>query len=276
MKSLNLLLVFFIFTFSYSQNVLFNFSKKEFIKSEIEFKSGTKIKGFVKDFNAPNTVEFRNFDFNFKSIESKLKLDRETIIFKESKDSKSRKIGTDSIKSVVLFEDDDTIKYEKIKLKTINSSLKLIDLEREIMVPLIREDKINLYGLVVFNCDGLCELMYMLTYIKKPNDEFAISPVDVNRLNFFNLFTVEDRFFKAFEITGGDCKAFTSFLKDYKELGKNKEAKKEARDDFKQYRKENKMGSYTRKELKSATEAYGKLFLKNYHILIDNYAKRCD
>ncbi|MBC8643768.1 hypothetical protein H9W95_06220 [Flavobacterium lindanitolerans] len=48
----------------------------------------------------------------------------------------------------------------------------------------------------VYECGHGCSLMWILAYIKKPNDEFAYIPVDYNRLNLFNLGKIDDKFLK--------------------------------------------------------------------------------
>ncbi len=271
--------MFLIFKNTNAQDVVFSFSKKEFLNTVIELDNGKKLTGFVKDFTLPNTVEFRGIEYGFSSIESKLNLDRTKFKFKKSLESKMEFIGTDSIKSIVLT-DKDTLKYEKIKLKTLNSKLEIIDLEREVMAPLIKKGKINLYAYRVYKVLGKKNLMYIVAYVRKPNDKYALIPLDINRLNIFNIGNIEEKFIRAYEEVGKDCPKFLEYLNYQKKMFDDKNFRKDYKEEMKLKEKEMKE---IRKSAKS-TEEENKLeddfktytYLRLHYRFIDEYEKLCN
>jgi len=277
-----LLLIFIIFT-SYlkAQDVIFTISDKEFISCEIELSDGNIINGYIKDFTLPNTVEFRTIGFEFKSIESKLKLDRKTFKFKKDISGNTENLKLESIQSIVL-KDLDTVKYEKLKLKTINSDIVAVDLNREVMIPLIKEGAINLYGLRAYNClnGNNCEMMYVIAYIKNQNQEFAYIPMDFNRINLFNLGKVDDKFLKSFEEAGSDCPAFITYLNEKRKSFENKSFKKSYKENYRKFKKEKKAKLKLIKGRKNKQREEDNLdtefFLTLYTDFIDEYTLRCN
>lgn len=278
-KLLTLLLLIAFCHQGNSQELVFNLSKKDFIASEIVMNDGTVITGFIKDFTLPNTIEFRGIGFDFKSIESKLSLDRSEFNYKSEEKGPVEKLKLTDIQSIVL-KAEDTIKYEKIKLKTINSKLEVVDLEREIMAPLIEEGKINLYGFTVYECSGNCIMTFVIAYIKKPEDEFAYIPIDFNRINLFNFGNIDDKLFKAFEETGKDCPDFVAYLKETQASFENKENVKDARKKHKELKKERtakvKEVKGARAKNKLRDELITQQFLEMYLDIIDVYEAKCE
>lgn len=264
---------------NFSQTVLIYTAKKDFIPAEIKLANGEIISGYIKEFNVPNAIEFPDFTFNF-NIESELRLDRTKFNFRRTLEGSSEKIDLNSIKSITL-KSEDTITYEKLKLKTINSKLEVVDLEREIMAPIIKSGKINVYGIKVYECSSSygCSLMWVLTYIKKPNDEFAYIPVDYNRLNIFNLGKIDDKFFRAFEEVGKDCPEFLNYIKEKKAKFSDKAYKKELSTARKQFDKDKKeklkqiKNNLERRKVEDEMEI--QYYLKFYLDEIKEYSSRC-
>lgn len=276
MKKLLLLAMIFIWQNNFAQVLIYT-AKKEFIPAEIRLANDEIISGYIKEFNVPNAIEFTDFSFNF-NLESELRLDRTKFNFKKTPDGASEKIELNNIKSITL-KAEDTITYEKLKLKTINSKLEVVDLKREIMAPLIKKGKINVYGLRVYECGHGCSLMWILAYIKKPNDEFAYIPVDYNRLNLFNLGKIDDKFFKAFEEVGKDCPEFLSYLETRKAQFNDKAYKKEllaARKQFDKDKKEKLKLTDKRERRKMEDQMDTDYYLKFYLDEIDAYSSRCE
>lgn len=277
MKKLISILAFIIVCQTNYAQVVISLSKKEFISSEIVLNNGDIVLGFIKDFTLPKTIEVRGLTYDFNSIESKLYLDRTKFKFKKEINGTVENLDLADIKSIKLMADD-TIKYEKLKLKTINSNSDVVDLEREVMIPLIKEGKINLYGLKVFECSNAydCFLMYILVYIKKPNDEFAYIPIDFNRINIFNFGKADDKFFKVFEEVGNDCPEFLVSLKKMKTTAIDKNEIKNEYARFEKEKKEKlkqvKNKEEKRKLAEQLDDAY---FLKGYLLLIDEYTSKC-
>ncbi|MCF1193902.1 hypothetical protein [Mangrovimonas futianensis] len=277
MNKFLLQIVFLLFVTSTYSQLVFNFSKKEYIPCEIELSDGNTLRGFVKDFDEPNAVEFSGYQF---SIESRTNLDRKFYTFVKELKGEKQDIMLEDIQSILL-KDEDTIKYEKIKVKTINSNMEVVDLNREVMIPLLREGDINLYGIKVYNCgSGMgCEMAYVLAYIKNENQEHAYIPIDFNRINLFNLGKIGDKFLKSFEMAGSDCPAFLEYLEEQKVLFDDKSFQKAHKEDYKNFRKEVKQKLKTIKggknKRKEEDKLYAAFFVKMYTDMIDEYSSRC-
>lgn len=279
MKKLLLLAMIFIWQNNFAQIYIYT-AKKEFIPAEIKLSNGEIISGYIKEFNVPNAIEFPEFTFNL-NLEAELRMDRTKFNFKKTLEGSSEKIDLNSIKSITL-KGEDTITYEKLKLKTINSKLEVVDLQREIMAPLIKEGKINIYGLKAYECTPRygCSLMWVLTYIKKPNDEYAYIPVDYNRLNIFNLGKIDDKFFRAFEEAGKDCPEFLSYTAEKKAKFSDKAYRKELAAIRKQFDKDKKEKlkqiKSNRERIKAEDDMETQFYLKFYLDEIKEYSSRCE
>ena len=277
-KTILILSILFICQSIHSQNIIFFLSKKNFISSEIVLHNGQTLTGFIKDFTLPHTIEVRGFAYDFSPIESKLNLDRTTFKFKKEMSGSVENLNLADIQSIKLMAED-TIKFEKLKLKTINSSLEVVNLEREAMIPIITENKINLYGLKVNECSYGCRPLFVIAYIKKPNDEFAFIPLDFNRINIFNLGTANDKFFKAFEEVGKDCPEFMEYMQKSRVLFDNKSSTNDMKNEYYRFEKEKKKKLSQIKNRRERGKMSEKLdvenFLKIYYQLITEYSIRC-
>lgn len=281
MKKILCLLVLIISSYIQAQDVIFTTSQKDYIPCEIILNNGSILNGYIKDFTLPKTVEFRTPAYSFKAIESKLNLDKTTFKFKNNLSEKDQKLSLENIHSIAL-KDSDATTYEKLKLKTINSNMEVVDLEREIMIPLIREDKISLYGLKVFNCfnGNNCEMMYVIAYIKNQNQDFAYIPIDVNRINLLNFSNADDKFLKSFEEAGSDCPEFLAYMEEKRVSFADKDFRKAYKENYKTFQKEKKAKLKLIKGLKNKEKAEDEMdsdfFLKMYTEVIEEYSSRCD
>ncbi len=281
MKKIIKIFIILITFQSYSQSVLFDFSKKEYIPAALVLENGNTLSGFITDFMLPKTVEFRGVGFEFKSIESKLRMDNPNIKFKSTTDGEVQKMELKDIKSITLLREEAVI-YEKIKLKTINSNNEVVDLEREVIVPLIKAGALDLYGLKAYNCSNgsNCEMIYVIAYIKNPNQDYAYIPIDVNRINLFNTGSLTDKLFKSFAEAGSDCPEFLAYLDAAKNEIIDKDTRQKGREAYKQFRKEKKEKLKAYKAGRERRNAEDDLdvayFLSLYYNLIDEYASRCD
>lgn len=277
MNKICLQIVFLLFMAKGYSQLVFNFSKKEYIPCDIELTNGNTLTGYIKDFDEPNAVEFSGFEF---SVESRTDLDRKSYVFRQDLKGEKQDIMLADIQSIVL-KDEDTITYEKVKLKTVNSNLEEVDLNREIMIPLIREGDINLYGIKVYNCasGAGCEMAYVLAYIRNENHEHAYIPIDFNRINLFNLGKIEDKFIRSFELAGSDCPAFLEYLEEQKKLFEDKSFQKTHKENYKNFRKDVKQKLKAIKgrknKQKEEDKLYAAYFLKMYTDVIDQYSIRC-
>src|SRR5690606_15506713 len=200
------ILALFLPQFTMQSQIIINFNSKKYIPCEITFDDNTVVSGFVKDFRLPRTIEIAGYDLG--TIESQLNLDRSKFKFKTTNDGSAKDITLSNIKFITLIEEDGDTKYEKLRLKTINSKSEVVDLKREIMVPLLREGNINLYGLQVYECSVNCTMFWVLAYVKHRDSEYAFIPIDYNNLNLFNTGKLQEKIFRSFEEVGKDCEDF--------------------------------------------------------------------
>lgn len=143
----------------------------------------------------------------------------------------------EDIKNIILYDEGDTINYEKIKIKSNKSVINSKDYKIEIMIPIVKKGKLNLYAVKMMTCNPDCENAGILTYIKNEKVEFAYVPVDVSKI-FYNFFSIEKRFFETFEIVGRDYPQFINYLEEFKKLKNDKEYRKNLKEDFKLMNKE--------------------------------------
>ncbi|MCX7549308.1 hypothetical protein [Xanthomarina sp. F2636L] len=280
-KKLSLLIIILFTTLVKAQDIVFTNYTKDYIPSEIVMNNGTILNGYIKDFTLPKSFEFRTPAYDFSSIESKLNLDKQTFKFKRNLDEDFEKLGLENIHSIVIM-DSDTVTYEKLKLKTINTKNEVVDLDKKVMMPLIREAEINLYGLRAYNClnDNNCEMMYVIVYIKNINQEFAYIPIDFNRINIFNLGKIDDKFIKSFKEAGSDCPAFLTYLDEQEKSFGNKDKRKANKEKYKNFKKKKKEKLKLIKGSKNKQKEEDKLdtefFLEMYIEIIDEYSLRCN
>lgn len=248
--------------------------KAEYKSAEVTLSNGNVLNGYIKDFTVPKTVEFRGVGYDFKSIESRLYMNRKDYSFRKEKDGETENLKIADIKSIKIFESDTTL-YERLKLRTFNNKLEPVDVDKEVMVPLIRKDKISLYGVSVYDCTYGCSMIWVLAYIKNEKDDYAYIPIDANTMTLFNTGKLGDKFARAFEEVGKDCPDFVAYIKK-EQANQDKKAMKEDYKAFHKSKKEKlkKVKGKERARLESQMDiAY---FLKNYNELIDEYLERCD
>ncbi|MFA7446110.1 MAG: hypothetical protein WCY89_09200 [Flavobacteriaceae bacterium] len=257
--------------------IIINFNSKKYIPCEITFDDNTVVSGFIKDFRLPKTIEITGYELS--TIESELNLDRSKFKFKSTQDSKAEDLTLSDIKYITLIEEDGQVKYEKLHLKTINSKSEVVDLKREVMVPLLREGSINLYGLQVYECSGGCIMLWILAYIKHPDSEYAYIPIDYNGLNLFNVGKLQEKIFRSFEEVGKDCEDFANYMKELSQTKMSKDEKKEAKEEYRAFQKKLKdelksvKGAKNKRQLED--DLYTEYFLGKYIKVIDEYDNRC-
>lgn len=279
MKALfTLPLVLFLSIQGHSQEIIFNLYTKEFIPTEITLTNDSVINGYINDLEVPKSVEFRGLGYDFNSIENKLHLDRKTLNYRASEDGETKKMDLKDITSILL-KGEDNIRYQKLKLKTINTKNEVIDLNKEVMMPLLKEGPINLYGIVAYTCGSGCQKMFVIAYIKNQHQDFAYIPLDFNRINIYNIGSIDDKFLKSFAEAGSDCPEFLEYLETLKESFDNKEFRKETKAAYKEFQKKKKETLKNIKGAKKRRKAEDDIdtayFLKMYTDIIDVYSALC-
>lgn len=295
MKKISLLLLFIASAHSYfAQSLQFYTGKRDFLPIEILMEDGTTKTGFAQDFMLPDVA---TFSYIGKSSEKSANLDRKEVKFKSSKsDATVQLIPVSDIKSLIYTNEDTQEKFQLDKriVKEIDNNLEMESEGRVLMLPLMEKGKINLYGYRNMVCkadfgdnnssgfngdEDNCQLMYVMIYISKPNETYAIAPVDyssLSPLDLFNMKKLYKKFYKAYEIIGADC---PEFLKKVDEAQKNeyfsnktfRENKKASDIERKALIKGKKGAEASRINMKYRSELYTNMYKK----LLDDYGNSC-
>lgn len=258
MKKLAALLLLIASAPSYfAQSLQFYTGKRDFLPIEIQMEDGTVKTGFAQDFMLPDVA---TFSYLTKSSEKSANLNRKEVKFKTSKtDANVQLISVSDIKSLVYTNEDTQEKFQLDKriVKEIDNNLELESEGRVLMLPLMEKGKINLYGYRSMFCkadfgDNFavgsngnkddCQLQHVMIYLSKPDDTFAVAPVDYNKLtplDLLNMKSLYKKFYKAYEIVGADCPEF---------LAKVDEARKNEYFSNKTFKENKKAGEAERKE----------------------------
>lgn len=244
MKKFTILFCVLYSVFIFSQSDVY-FGKKKLTGAEIILENGTVKTGFLQDFPSHRFYKVPSF----VGIERSLKYDTKEFKFREEASSALQIININDVKRIVLLNTDgsERLVYNKMKLRTINSKNEVVDLNKTVILPLEQEGKLNLYGiaLVAYGQSGLYstgaakyQTTLYIPYLKSSNSEYAYLPFDINRINFFNLGKLDDKFKKALEEATKDCPEFQSNIdetmklfekrltKEQKQLYYDKEEKK--------------------------------------------------
>ncbi|WP_370899446.1 hypothetical protein [Chryseobacterium gossypii] len=277
----------------FAQSLQFYTGKRDFLPIEILMEDGSVKKGFAQDFMLPDVATFQ---FLGKSLKN-ANLDRKEVKFKSAKsDTEVQLIPVSDIKSLIYTNEDtqETFQLDKRLVKEINNDLEMEPEGKILMLPLMEKGLINLYGYRSMMCkadfgdnfssgfngnEDNCQLTYVMIYLSKPNDTFAVAPVDYSSLSplaLLNMKTLYKKFYKAYEIVGADC---PEFLKKVDEARQNeyfsnktfKENKKESDIERKALIKGKKGAEASRINMKYRTELYTKMYKK----LIDDYQQSC-
>jgi hypothetical protein len=281
MNKLILVLAILSSQFTIGQEIYISKEKKEYIPADILMENGDTITGFIKDFTKSKTIEIRGPGYDFKSLEKQLNLNNTNFNFKRQEDGPEEKLESKDIKKII-FDEETTI-FEKLKLKTVNSKLEIIDIKYEVMIPLLEEGKINIYGTKVYECStkpDVCNLSWILIYVKKPTDEFAYIPIDINKITLFNFWKTDDKLFRIWEEIGKDCPDFLEYLANYKIKYDTKEFKKELANEYKIYLKEtaDKLKNIADYDERKAMDEqlFTEHYMKSYYTFINEYSSRCN
>lgn len=277
-----------------AQSLQFYTGKRDFIPIEILMEDGSTKKGFAQDFMLPDVATFQFMGTGSKNGH----LDRKEVKFKSSKsDTKVQLIPVSDIKSLIYTNEDtqETSQLDKRLVKEINNDMEMESEGKVLMLPLMEKGAINLYGYRNMMCranygnnvssgfngnEDNCQLTYVMIYLSKPNETFAVAPVDYSSLTplaLFNMKALYKKFYKAYEIVGADC---PEFLKKVDEARQNnyfsnktfKENKKESDVERKALIKGKKGAEASRINMQFKTELYTKMYIK----LLDDYKQSCN
>ncbi|WP_027387974.1 hypothetical protein [Chryseobacterium gregarium] len=278
MKKLFILILGFFFAQSFGQGLDITVGKRPYVKADLLMENGQTKHGYLKDFLIPKFVE-SGIANSFKRVESLYHYDTKIFKFKSNQDEDAQEIPLTEIKSIIIVDEDDsdTTRFDKMKLKTINSKYEIEDLDLTVMLPLQSEGKINLYGFSVLLFMGRSYYSsFFFPYIKKPNEEYAYVVLDYDNMGLFNSGKIKGKFKKAFEAVTSDCTMYQPHLNSAVEKLMDKKMMKESNKERFDKKKEAKKSIKDKEmELQILQKIDNDYNIKPYIDLIEEYGSLC-
>lgn len=279
MKMKILITLLFLPIISYAQvasnGSLFSEGLK-FSEARIVFKDGHSENGFIKGFIDKSFTTF-NYQTGFETLEKQLNLTDKSFDFKNTEEGVSRKLTNDEIDQITIVHSKAKFStYQLYGMKTANSKGKIVDLNRKIWLPVIKKGKVNILGFNIVN-SNTGRYGETVVYLNRDGEDFAINPIDRNRINLFNLGKIDDKFVATLNEIFKDCPEFLSSINEdpktfTEQITKRiKENRKEAEKQFKEDSK--KLKGNDKKLLEM--QIYEQFYISEYVRLIEDYLKFC-
>ena len=216
------LLIFYLCIFSvhtFAQQYYGRKTTKELPKVEFTLADGSKVDGFFVAYTYPNGAYPGFFD----------KDDIYNFVYKKTKSSSDEKFGANDVKLVRIFDDGDdvTSAIERLDMKYIDKNGVVTDKKKRSFQPLLYDGKIQIFGSNLTICTGAaCNYVYSKIYIKNAKDDFAVMPVDYDKMGLF-AGSLYDKMVEALKYAGRNCPEFQKYMDDFKVKLDDKNFKKE-------------------------------------------------
>lgn len=255
----------------------FHFCNAKFIEGNILFNDGHIETGFIKSF-----LEEKIIDLNiFGSLEQSLNLTDENLKFKSTEEGDIKNISIDDINEVTLkYEDNYSVVYKVILLKTLNSKGEFNKKSQKVYLPYVKRGKINIYGYTYkytrTNAGRTESGKEIVFYYQNSKENYAFNYFDIDLVDLFNLrsrlgLPLKELFKDCPELAGNEDKYFID----------NKKLTKEERQKIKENGK--KMQKILSKEYKNIPdetkngnlELYHKYEFSVFDELISRYENDC-
>lgn len=245
---------------------------KDLPKAEFLLANGSTVNAFFVGYTYPNGTYPGFFD----------KDDIYNFIYKKTKTSEDEKFGADEVKMLKIYDehDDVTSTIERLDMKYINKDGKVNDKRKRSFQPLLYDGKIQIYGSNMKMCSTVsCNYVYSQLYIRNAKDEFAVMPVDYDKLGLF-AGSLYEKMVEAFRYAGRDCQEFQKYMDTFEAKIQDKEFKKTMNAKFKDIRKKafdegkkDKLGHNATQELLG--DYMLQAYLEFYGGIIKEYEKNC-
>lgn len=261
-----------IFTKSFSQSYFGRHNEKDLPKADFLLTNGSTVSGFLVGFTYPNGTypDFfnRNDIYNF--------------IYKKTKTSEDEKFGADEVKSVKIYDEQDDVinSIERLDMKYVDKNGEVSDKKKRSFQPLLYDGKIQIYGSNMKVCTrSICNYAYSQLYIRNAKDDFALMPVDYDKLGLF-AGSLYDKMAEAFKYVGRDCPEFQKYMKSLETKLEDKTFRKEINARFKDVRqKAFDDGKKQNLEHNATQDLLGdymlEAYLEFYGGIIKEYEKNC-
>ncbi|MFN4363666.1 hypothetical protein [Chryseobacterium hispalense] len=261
-----------IFAKSFSQSYYGKQQVKDLPKAEFLLADGSTVNGFLVGYTYPNGTYPGFFD----------KDDIYNFIYKKTKTSEDEKFGADEVKSVKIYDehDDVTSAIERLDMKYVDKDGKVNDKKKRSFQPLLYDGKIQIYGSNMKMCSvASCNYIYSQLYIRNAKDDFAVMPVDYDKLGLF-AGSLYEKMVEAFRYAGRDCPDFQKYMDTFEAKLNDKDFKKSLNAKFKDIRKQafdegkkNKLGHNATQDLLG--DYMMQAYLEFYGGIIKEYEKNC-
>ncbi len=147
--------------------------------------------------------------------------------YKDSENGEVKFLKFDDIHRIkVLNNEESLLEYERLIMKQLDRKNNWVDKNYSALVPILYEGKINMYGFTTFLCEKTnCMFANQEIFMKKPDSDFAIAPVDTD-ITILGVLAGRNRTFDSLIEIGKDCVSFKNYIEDLREQFKNKENRK--------------------------------------------------
>lgn len=243
-------LLTFIFSYTYGQDLIINYGKKPFYEAEVVLENGEVKKGFIQDFTMPNTFKVNTFNFSEfdflgnKLINDRLGANKNVFKFKSTKEGEIEKIEGNDVSEITII-DKETFNYKtfkKLDIKRVSRKMEIVDGKDDLFLPLIRMGYYNIYGIPIIHQQGKHKYFSgVFVIFENPRTNFSINPIDLSLRDIINL----NKFYEKYEVGMlellKDCPEASEELKKQLKLLKNKKTrKKEGSKSIKMFKEFNK------------------------------------
>lgn len=207
-----------------------------FQNATILFNDGHSETGLVKSF-----LEQRTISAGFSSnLEHELNLDDKIIKFKLSNDAEVKDLSIDDIKQITIsYENNYSITYRVLYLKELDKKGDFKEKSRKVFLPLLKEGKINIYGLRYSTQTGSGSGPYTgeVFYYQNAEEDYAINYFN---MGFSAMFNIQQRTLNPFRILFKDCPSALKEIDNFQNKWKNasKEERKAKKEEEKKLMKE--------------------------------------
>jgi hypothetical protein len=248
---------------------------------EILYKDGTNERGAIEDLVA----NWGQRSGKLWSLEKVMGIHGKTFVLTDPS-GKEKTITSDSVKSIYIYEDEGIKEIRRLNLKTVNVKGEIVDLDKNVWLPVtVNDSRVSILSFnkyVSYSSPykskkkvSIDKATYAGTYVylQRVEEDFAIIPVDLNRINLLNMASTGDKYKIALKETFRDCDKTVALID--KDWGvSNKEGLKR----YKALKKETnqKIKKLPKKERKSAWDAFYTAYtMRLYLPILEQYNKEC-
>lgn len=213
----------------FSQQYYGKQQSKDLPKAEFILADGSKVDAFFVGYTYPNGTYPGFFD----------KDDIYNFVYKKTKTSADEKFGANEVKLVKIYDDHDDVvnAIERLNMKYIDKNGQVSDKKKRSFQPLLYDGKLQIFGSNLTICTGAaCNYVYSKIYIKNAKDDFAVMPVDYDKMGLF-AGSLYDKMVEAFKYAGRNCPEFQKYMDNFQSKLDDKDFKKQINERFKGVRK---------------------------------------